>query len=63
MRIISPAELGHLKGVRFCNPYRIELEAAGKFPKRVKVGARRYGYIEAEIDRWIEERAAKRDAA
>jgi prophage regulatory protein len=63
MRIISPAELGPLKGVRFCNPYRLELEAAGKFPKRVKLGARRYGYIEAEIDRWLEERAASRQEA
>ena len=63
MRMISPAELGTLKGVRFCNVYRLELEAAGKFPKRVKLGARRYGYVESEIDRWLEERAARRDAA
>jgi predicted DNA-binding transcriptional regulator AlpA len=45
MRIISPAELASLKGVTFSNPYRLELEAQGKFPKRVKLGERRYGYV------------------
>ena len=37
MRIISPAELASLKGIRFSNPHRLELEALGKFPRRVKL--------------------------
>ena len=32
MRIISPAELGTLKGVRFCNAYRLELRRPESFP-------------------------------
>jgi hypothetical protein len=43
MRIISPAELAALKGIRFSNPHRLELEALGKFPRRVKLGDRKYG--------------------
>ena len=62
MRIISPAELAFLKGIRFSNPYRLELEALGKFPKRVKLGARRYGYLEKELDAWLTARAALRTA-
>ena len=62
MRIISPAELASLKGISFSNPYRLELEAQGKFPKRVKIGVRRYGYLQSEIDNWLTERAAVRTA-
>ena len=63
MRIISPAELAGLKGVTFSNPYRLELEAQGKFPKRVKLGERRYGYVEEELDIWLKQRAALRTVA
>ena len=63
MRIISPAELASLKGIRFSNPHRHTLEAQGKFPKRVKLGDRRYGHLEAELDNWLKERAALREPA
>ena len=38
------------------------LEKAGKFPKRVHVGENRIGWFEHEIDAWLLERAALRDA-
>jgi predicted DNA-binding transcriptional regulator AlpA len=65
MRMIGPQELGPLKGINFGNVWRLELERLGRFPKRVKLGARRYAYIEAEIDDWIRACAASRqqDAA
>jgi predicted DNA-binding transcriptional regulator AlpA len=63
MRIVSPAELAPLKGINFSNPYRLELEALGKFPKRVKLGERKYGYIEDELDSWLTARAALRETA
>ena len=62
MRIVSPAELAPLKGIYFSNPYRLELEAQGKFPRHVKLGERKYGYIEDEIDAWLKARAALRTA-
>jgi prophage regulatory protein len=63
MRIISPLELGPLKGITFTNVWRLELERLGKFPKRVKLGMRRYGYLESELDLWLQERAAGREQA
>lgn len=36
--------------------------AAGGFPKALPLGKRRRGWLEDEIDRWIAERAAERDA-
>jgi prophage regulatory protein len=60
MRMIAPQELGQLKGIHWSNVWRLELEKQGRFPKRVKLGARRYAYVETELDRWLEERAASR---
>lgn len=37
------------------------LAAQGTFPAKVKISAGRIGYVEAEIDRWIEGRATARD--
>jgi prophage regulatory protein len=38
------------------------LEAAGQFPKRVRLGTGRVGWVEQEIDAWIITRIAERDA-
>ena len=32
------------------------LEAAGRFPKRIKLGPRACGYLESEVDEWIKQR-------
>jgi prophage regulatory protein len=37
------------------------LEAAGQFPKRVKLGANRVGWIEEEVLAWLDERIEARD--
>ena len=39
------------------------LEAASDFPTKVKISAARVGYLETEVDAWIEQRAAQRTAA
>lgn len=38
------------------------LEAAGLFPKRVRLGAGRVGWVDTEIDDWLRARIAERDA-
>ena len=38
-------------------------EAADRFPKRIVLGANSVGWLESEIDAWIEARAAARSAA
>jgi prophage regulatory protein len=63
MRILSYSELEHRKGVRFSKPHLWRLERDGKFPKRVPLSASRHGWLESEIDAWLERRAAARDVA
>ena len=61
MRILRRRELVAKVGL---SPMQIwRLETAGKFPGRVELGPNSVGWIEAEVDRWIELRIAKRDAA
>ena len=38
------------------------LEKVGKFPKRVRLGQGRVAWVEEEIDEWIKQRIAERDA-
>ena len=38
------------------------LEKAGLFPRRVKLGPRRVGWVESEIDAWCQARIDERDA-
>jgi prophage regulatory protein len=49
------------KGVPYSKPHLWRLEKAGKFPKRVPIGASRYGYVESEIDAYIGELIGARD--
>ena len=60
---IIPYEDLEEKGVPYSKPHLWRLERAGKFPKRVPVGASRYAYIEAEIDAWINSRITARNEA
>ena len=34
----------------------------GKFPKPVKIGAKAVAWVEAEVDQWLADRIAARDA-
>ena len=65
MRIkILPAEaLGPDKGIFYSASQRRRLEKDGKFPRRVRLGIQRYGYLESEIDEWLLQRIAARDEA
>ena len=37
--------------------------AAGTFPRPLKIGPQAVGWLESEIDQWIEERVRERDTA
>jgi prophage regulatory protein len=39
------------------------LELAGTFPKRVRLGQGRVGWVEEEIEEWLKKRIAERDNA
>jgi prophage regulatory protein len=48
------------KGIQWSRTHIIRLEKAGKFPKRGRIGANSFGYVEAEIDEHIAKLAAAR---
>ncbi|MDR3484633.1 MAG: AlpA family phage regulatory protein [Bradyrhizobium sp.] len=50
------------KGISYSKPTLWRKERAGTFPKRVPIGAGRYAYVESEIDGYIEQKIAERDA-
>jgi prophage regulatory protein len=44
------------------SPQHIDrLENAGKFPKRVRLGQNRVGWVESEVEEWLRSRIAERD--
>jgi predicted DNA-binding transcriptional regulator AlpA len=61
-RIILPEKLPDL-GVDYSDKHRRDIEAVGKFPKRVQLSPRKHGYIYSEIMAWIRARIAERDHA
>ena len=60
-RRLLPYESLSAKGIPYSKSHLWRLERAGKFPKRVPIGAGRYAYIEAEVDEYIAQKIAKRD--
>ena len=51
MRLVSKRQLREL--VLYSHQHIARLEAAGKFPKRVRLGASRVGWIEDEVLPWL----------
>lgn len=39
-----------------------DLISQGKFPKQIKLTSRSSGWIESEINQWLDDRIAERDA-
>jgi prophage regulatory protein len=62
MRILSFADL-KARGIPFTDVWLRELMRQKKFPRLVRISARRVGFLEEEIDQWIRDRLAERDAA
>lgn len=47
---IVPYSMNHIR----------RLEEAGQFPKRVRVGANRVGWVRAEVEQWLNDRMGER---
>lgn len=58
MRLLSKRQLKEL--VLYSPQHVARLEAAGRFPKRVKLGQCRVGWIEQEVLDWLHERIQRR---
>jgi len=63
MRVLPYKDLKAAKGIPYSEEWIRNLVKTGKFPKPVRLGKKRVGFIEAEIDGWLKARAAERDVA
>jgi prophage regulatory protein len=65
LRLLRYHQLAPVKGITYTRERLRQLELAGKFPKRLKLGStQRSGqcaWVEHEIDAYIAERMAARD--
>jgi len=61
MKILSKRQLKEL--VLYSPQHIARLEAAGNFPKRVKLGANRVGWVESEVLDWLQIRLDRREDA
>ena len=60
-KLVSKKELKSIYGVPYCFAHIARLEAAGQFPKRIRLGACRVAWIAQEVQGWIDERVAARN--
>jgi prophage regulatory protein len=61
-QIVSKKELRSVCGIPYSPQHIARLEAAGSFPKRIRLGQNRVAWLLSEIEEWLDERIATRDA-
>jgi len=59
MQLVSKKELKSVMGVPYSHAHIARLEAAGRFPKRIRLGPNRVAWIRSEIEDWIKQRIAE----
>jgi len=59
MRLLSKRQLKEM--VLYSPQHIARLEKAGQFPKRVRLGQNRVGWVEEEILDWLHERLERRE--
>lgn len=62
-KLVSKKELKSIYGIPYCFAHIVRLEAAGRFPKRIQLGACRVAWLAEEVQDWIDERVATRGTA
>jgi prophage regulatory protein len=63
MKLLGIDELRTVKGINYSRAHLYRLIKIGKFVKPIHLGTGRIAFVETEIDAWIKERVAERDAA
>lgn len=61
MKLVSKKELKSVFGIPYSIQHIWRLEQAGKFPKRLRLGANRVAWLYDEVVEWIEVWKALRD--
>lgn len=61
-RLVSKKKLSTVCGIPYTPQHIARLEAAGKFPRRVRLGPNRVAWLLSEVDAWMSERPCQREA-
>jgi prophage regulatory protein len=59
MKVLAFKDLRE-KGIPFCRQYIHKLVRQGDFPQPIKLGSKTNGWVETEINQYIEERLSRR---
>jgi prophage regulatory protein len=62
-QVVSKKELRTVCGIPYSPQHIARLEKAGHFPKRLVLSQNRVAWLLAEIEEWLDERIAKREAS
>ena len=62
-KLVSKRQLREICGIPYSFAHIARLEAAGRFPKRIKLGACSVAWKLSEIEDWIAEKLHERNAA
>jgi prophage regulatory protein len=62
-KLLSFADLRAVKGISFSRAHIYRMIDKGTFPKSIQTGEKSVAFVEEEIDQWIEQKIAERDAA
>lgn len=61
-QVVSKKELSTVCGIPYSPQHIARLEAAGQFPKRIRLGRNRVAWLLMEVEEWLDERIANREA-
>ena len=61
-QVVSKKELKTVCGIPYSGQHIARLEAAGAFPKRIRLGQNRVVWLLSEVEAWLDARIASRDA-
>jgi prophage regulatory protein len=62
-QVVSKKELRTICGIPYSPQHIARLEKAGQFPKRIRLGQCRVVWLLSEVEAWLDERIAKREAS
>jgi prophage regulatory protein len=60
-KVVSKKELKTVCGIPYSPQHIARLEAAGTFPKRIRLGQNRVAWLLSEVEEWLNVRIASRD--
>ncbi|HTV28727.1 MAG TPA: AlpA family phage regulatory protein [Xanthobacteraceae bacterium] len=61
-QIVSKKELKTVCGIPYSHQHIARLEKVGTFPKRIRFGQCRVAWVLSEVEEWIDQKLAQRDA-